>query len=179
VDDPTVDPRFGRVGKQTCKDTGPITRRRMEIVEDELVARSLDFMERSVKAGKPFFLWHNSPACTSGRGSRPSGRQERYASMPRHDGARRRRSERLLKKLDDLGIADNTIVLFTTDNGAEIMSCPTGNTPFHGEKERRGKGHARARARPLAGVLAPAASATRSWRTKIGCPRCRGGWRPE
>jgi arylsulfatase len=60
VEGPTVDPRFGKVGKQTCKDTGPIARPRMETVEEELIARSFDFIERSVKAGKPFFLWHNT-----------------------------------------------------------------------------------------------------------------------
>ena len=136
VDDPTVDPRFGRVGKQTCKDTGPVTRKRMETVEEELTARSLDFIERSVKAGKPFFLWHNttrmhvwtrlSPkwADKSGYGLYADGMMELDDVVGR-----------LLKKLDDLGIADNTIVLFTTDNGAEIMSWPDGgNTPFHGEK---------------------------------------------
>src|ERR1700759_3365363 len=60
TDDPTEDPRFGRVGKQTIKDTGPITRKRMETAEEELLARSLDFMDRSAKAEKPFFLWHNT-----------------------------------------------------------------------------------------------------------------------
>jgi arylsulfatase A-like enzyme len=60
TDDPTVDPRFGKVGKQTIKDTGPLTRKRMETVENEMLAASLDFMDRSIKAGKPFFLWHNT-----------------------------------------------------------------------------------------------------------------------
>ncbi len=136
VDDPTVDPRVGKVGKQTIKDTGPITRKRMETVEDELVARSFDFIERSVKAGTPFFLWHNTTRMhvwtrlspkyqdKSGYGLYADGMQE----LDEVVGA-------LLKKVDDLGIADNTIVLFTTDNGAEIMSWPDGgNTPFHGEK---------------------------------------------
>jgi hypothetical protein len=59
VDDATVDPRFGRWGKQTCKDTGPITRKRMETAEEELLERSLVFIDRAVKAKKPFFLWHN------------------------------------------------------------------------------------------------------------------------
>ena len=136
LDDPTEDPRFGRIGKQTVRDTGPITRQRMETVEDELVARSLDFIERSAKAGKPFFLWHNttrmhvwtrlSPKWTnsSGCGLYTDGMMELDDVVGR-----------LLKKLDDLGIANNTIVLFTSDNGAEIMSWPDGgNTPFHGEK---------------------------------------------
>jgi len=136
VDDPTEDPRFGKVGRQTCKDTGPITRKRMETAEEELAARSLDFIERSVKAGKPFFLWHNttrmhvwtrlSPkwADKSGYGLYADGMMELDDVVGR-----------LLKKLDDLGITDNTIVLFTTDNGAEILSWPDGgNTPFHGEK---------------------------------------------
>ena len=136
VDDPTVDPRFGKVGKQTCKDTGPITRKRMETVEDELVARSVDFMERSVKAGKPFFVWHNSTRMhvftrLSPKWENKSGYGLYADGMMELDDV----VGRLLKKLDDLGIADNTIVLFTTDNGAEIMTWPDGgNTPFHGEK---------------------------------------------
>lgn len=59
-DDPTADPRFGKVGKQTIQDTGPLTRKRMETVEKEMVAASLDFMDRSAAAKKPFFLWHNT-----------------------------------------------------------------------------------------------------------------------
>ncbi len=58
-DDPTIDPRFGRVGKQTIEDTGPLTRERMRTVEKDLLARSLDFIDRSHDADKPFFLWHN------------------------------------------------------------------------------------------------------------------------
>jgi arylsulfatase len=136
VDDPTVDPRFGKVGKQICKDTGPITRKRMETVEEDLLVRSLDFMERSVKAGKPFFLYHNTTRMhvwtrlspkwenKSGYGLYADGMMELDYIVGE-----------LLKKLDDLGIAGNTIVLFTTDNGGEIMSWPDGgNTPFKGEK---------------------------------------------
>ena len=136
VDDPTVDPRFGKVGKQTVKDTGPITRKRMETVEDELVGRSVDFMERSIKAGKPFFVWHNTTRMhvftrLSAKWENKSGYGLYADGMMELDDV----VGRLLKKLDDLGIADNTIVLFTTDNGAEIMTWPDGgNTPFHGEK---------------------------------------------
>ena len=58
-DDPTVDPRFGKIGKQTIEDTGPLTRKRMETVDDETTAACIDFMQRQVKAGKPFFVWMN------------------------------------------------------------------------------------------------------------------------
>jgi len=135
-DDDTIDPRFGKVGKQTIKDTGPLSRKRMETMDDELVVRSLDFMERSVKAGKPFFLWHNPSRMhvftrlapkwenSTGYGLYADG----MAELDNEVGL-------LLKKLDDLKIADNTIVIFTSDNGAEIVSWPDGgNTPFKGEK---------------------------------------------
>ena len=59
VDDPTVDPRFGKVGKQKIEDTGPLTKKRMETVDDETVTAALDFIDRQVKAGKPFFTWWN------------------------------------------------------------------------------------------------------------------------
>jgi len=135
-DDPTEDPRFGKMGKQACKDTGPITRKRMGTVEEELLARSLDFMDRSVKAGKPFFLWHNTTRMhvwtrLSPKWENKSGYGQYADGMMELDYV----VGGLLKKLDDLRIADNTIVVFTSDNGAEIMSWPDGgNTPFRGEK---------------------------------------------
>jgi arylsulfatase len=136
TDDPTEDPRFGRVGKQTIKDTGPITRKRMETAEEELLARSLDFIDRSAKAKKPFFLWHNTTRMhVFTRLSAKWENKSRYGLYA--DGMMELDHivGELLKKLDDLGIADNTIVLFTSDNGAEIMSWPDGgNTPFKGEK---------------------------------------------
>lgn len=135
-DDATEDPRFGKVGRQTIKDTGPLTRKRMETVEDELMGRSLDFIERSHKAGKPFFLWHNSTRMhvwtrlspkwdnKSGYGLYADGMMELDEMVGR-----------LLKKLDDLGIAKDTIVVFSSDNGAEIFSWPDGGMqPFKGEK---------------------------------------------
>jgi arylsulfatase len=135
-DDPTEDPRFGRVGRQVIKDTGPLTKKRMETAEEELLDRALDFMDRSVRAGKPFFLWHNttrmhvfthlSPkwANKSGYGLYADGLMELDDVVGR-----------LLKKLDDLGIADNTVVVFSSDNGAETFSWPDGgNTPFKSEK---------------------------------------------
>jgi arylsulfatase A-like enzyme len=145
VDDPTTDPRWGRVGKQTIEDGGPLpphpnmdpkAKFNMENVDEELVRRSLDFMDRSAKAGKPFFLWHNATRMhvwthlspkwqgKSGYGLYADGMMELDWEVGE-----------LLKKLDDLGIADNTIVLFTSDNGAEIFSWPDGgNHPFRGEK---------------------------------------------
>ena len=136
VNDTTEDARFGEMGKQVCKDTGPLTKKRMETVEEELLAASLDFMERSHKAGKPFFLWHNPTrmhiwthlsdkwAGKSGYGLFADGMMELDYVVGE-----------LLKELDDLGIADNTIVMFTSDNGTQINTWPDGgNHPFKGEK---------------------------------------------
>jgi arylsulfatase len=135
-DDPTVDPRFGRVGKQTIEDTGPLTRLRMETVENEMLTASLDFIDRSVKAGKPFFLWHNTSRMhvftrLSKEWENKSGFGLYADGMMELDWV----VGQLLKKLDDLGIAGNTMVVFTTDNGVEKFSWPDGGTaPFRGEK---------------------------------------------
>ncbi len=135
-DDETVDPRYGKIGKQTIKDTGPLTMKRMETVENDLLAHSVAFMDKSVKAGKPFFLWHSttrmhnwthlSPTYDNktGKGLYPDGMMELDHVVGE-----------LLKKLDELGIADNTIVLFTSDNGAQKITWPDGGqSPFRGEK---------------------------------------------
>ena len=136
------DPRFGKWGKQECTDTGPLTKKRMETIDDETLAATLDFIDRSHKAGKPFFAWFNTSRMhiwthlkpevegKTGLGVYPDG-------MVEHDG----HVGRLLKELDDLGIADNTIVIWTTDNGAEAMSWPDGGTtPFRGEKNTNWEG---------------------------------------
>jgi arylsulfatase len=108
----------------------------METAEEELLARSLDFMDRTVKAGKPFFLWHNTTRMhvftrLSEKWENKSGYGLYADGMMELDYV----VGELLKKLDELGIADDTIVLFTSDNGAEVMSWPDGgNTPFKGEK---------------------------------------------
>jgi len=136
VDDPTEEPRFGRWGKQTCKDTGPLTRKRMETVDEDLVARSLDFMDRSVKANKPFFLWFNSTRMHVWTHLSPKWQNKSGFGLFA-DGMMELDWEvgELLKKLDTLGIAKNTIVLFTSDNGAEAFSWPDGGmVPFRGEK---------------------------------------------
>ncbi len=145
VDDPTTDPRWGKVGKQTIVDGGPLpphpnmdpaAKTNMEDIDAELVRRSNDFMDRSVKAGKPFFLWHNSTRThvwthLSPKWQNKSGYGLYADAMMELDWE----VGEILKKIDDLGIADNTIVLFTSDNGAEIFSWPDGgNHPFRGEK---------------------------------------------
>jgi arylsulfatase len=144
-DDSTTDPRWGKVGKQTIKDGGPLppgpgldknAKFDMTNVDEELVRRSNDFMERSVKAGKPFFLWHNTTRTHVWTHLAPKWQGKSGFGM--YADAMMELDDlvgKLLKKVDDLGIADNTIVLFTSDNGAEIFTWPDGgNTPFRGEK---------------------------------------------
>jgi arylsulfatase len=134
--DRTEVPRFGAWGKQVCKDTGPLTRKRMETIDEEVMAKTKDFVTRAVKAGKPFFVWHNATrmhvfthlkeesAGKTGLGIYPDG-------MVEHDG----HVGELLDFLDELKIADSTIVIYGTDNGAEVFTWPDGGTtPFHGEK---------------------------------------------
>ena len=129
-------------GTQTIEDTGPLTRKRMETVDDEFVDAALDFMDRKTTDGTPFFLWFNSTRMhifthlkqesqgVTGLGVYPDG-------MVEHDLC----VGRLLDKLDELGITDNTIVMYSTDNGAEVMSWPDGgSTPFRGEKDTNFEG---------------------------------------
>ena len=136
IEDPTIDPRFGKVGKQIITEVGPLTRKGMETIDDELVARSLDFIDHSHKAGKPFFLWHNLTRMhvftrLSEKWENQTGYGLYADGMAQFDWV----VGELLNKLDALGIADNTIVIVSTDNGAEVMTWPDGgNTPFHGEK---------------------------------------------
>ena len=138
-----ADPRFGAWGKQVCEDTGPLTKKRMETADDEFLAATLDDIDRSVKAGKPFFIWHNTTRMHIWTHLPP-----KYAAMVNEKGLYGAGMTQLddnigviLKKLDDLGIANNTIVIFTTDNGAEAMSWPDGGTtPFRGEKNTSWEG---------------------------------------
>ncbi len=136
TEDTTDQKRWGVVGKQKIEDTGPLTKKRMETVDEEFVGAALDFIERQAKADQPFFCWMNttrmhvwthlkpSSAGVTGMGLYPDG-------MVELDGY----VGQLLDKLDELGISDNTIVMFSTDNGAEVMSYPDGGqTPFRGEK---------------------------------------------
>jgi arylsulfatase A-like enzyme len=145
VDDPTTDPRWGRVGKQTIADGGPLpphpnmdptAKTNMEDIDTELVRRSNDFMDRSVKANKPFFLWHNATRMHVWTHLSPKW-QDKSGFGLYADGMMELDWEvgEILKKIDELGIADNTIVMFTSDNGAELFTWPDGgNHPFRGEK---------------------------------------------
>ncbi|MGH8865644.1 MAG: arylsulfatase [Burkholderiales bacterium] len=144
-DDPTVEPRWGRVGKQTVEDTGPLTKKRMETIDDETSAAALDFIKRQVKAKKPFFCWFNATRMHLRTHVRedhrsPPGltaRTEYADGMVEHDG----HVGLLLKALDDLGIANDTIVLYTTDNGPHANSWPDGaTTPFRSEKNTNWEG---------------------------------------
>ena len=142
IETPGEDPRFGPWGKQKCEDTGPLTMKRMETVDDELLKASLDFIDRAHRDQKPFFVWFNPTRMhiwtrlkpesqnKTGLGVYPDG-------MVENDG----QVGQLLKELDDLGIANNTIVIYTTDNGAETFTWPDGGTtPFRSEKNTNWEG---------------------------------------
>ncbi len=142
TDDQTVDPRFGKVGGQKIEDTGPLTKKRMETIDDETANAAVDFIQRQTRAGKPFFVWFNSTRMHLYTHVRPSmqgqsGISEYFDGMIEHDG----HVGQLLKTLDDLGIADDTIVVYTTDNGPHMNSWPDGGyTPFRSEKNTNWEG---------------------------------------
>ena len=144
TDDATVDPRFGRVGKQVCKDTGPLTKKRMETIDDDIVARAVDFMTRQSKAGKPFFVWINTTHMHLRTHTKPQslGQSGRWQS-PYHDTMidHDKNVGTMLKALDDLGIANDTFVLYSTDNGPHMNTWPDGGmTPFRNEKNSNWEG---------------------------------------
>lgn len=144
VDDPTEDPRFGRIGKQTIEDTGPLTKKRMETIDDETSSAAIEFMRRQQEAGKPFFCWFNSTRMhlrthvrEGHRGVYKHGDSEYIDGMIEHDNT----VGSLLKTLEDLGAADNTIVLYTTDNGPHMNTWPDGAmTWFRSEKNTNWEG---------------------------------------
>ncbi|RKG71581.1 arylsulfatase [Corallococcus terminator] len=129
-------------GTQRIEDTGPLTKKRMETVDEEFLGATLDFMDKAKKEEKPFFIWFNSTRMhvfthlkkesqgVTGLGLYPDG-------MVEHDGM----VGVLLDKLDELGITEDTLVVYSTDNGAEVMSWPDGgSTPFRGEKDTNWEG---------------------------------------
>jgi arylsulfatase len=136
-DDPTVDPRFGKVGKQKIESLGQVTKKRMETYDDEVIAQTVDFMNRAVKDDKPFFIWHNTTRTHYMTHLRP-----KYIDMIPEKGFMGAAMTEwddgigvLLDELEKLGIDENTIVIITSDNGAMQFAWPDGGTtPFRNEK---------------------------------------------
>jgi len=142
TNDPADDPKYGVMGKQRCENTGPLTRERMKTVDGEFLEAAEDFIDAAVEEDEPFFVWFNTTrmhiwthlpqeyvqkAVDEGRPEIDVYR----AGMIQHD----EEVGQLLDKLDEMGIADNTIVIYTTDNGFEMMFWPDGGyAPFRGEK---------------------------------------------
>jgi arylsulfatase A-like enzyme len=140
VDDPTVQPRWGKIGKQKIQDDGELCPKRMETIDDEILSNAMAFLDKAKSDGKPFFLWlnptrmhvvtHLSPKYEALR-TPENGWSIEEAGMAQLDdivGA-------TMQKLKDMGVDDNTIVVFTTDNGTENFSWPDGGqTPFAGGK---------------------------------------------
>ncbi len=143
-DDPTVDPRFGKIGKQTIEDTGALTKKRMETIDDETSAAAIDFMKRQHAASKPFFTWYNATRMhlrthvrSEHRGRYTHGDSEYIDGMIEHDDT----IGTLLKALDDMGIANDTIVVYTSDNGPHMNTWPDGAmTHFRSEKNTNWEG---------------------------------------
>ena len=143
-DDTTVDPRFGKVGKQVCRDTGPLTKKRMETIDDDVADRAVDFMRRMKSANKPFFVWvnfthmhlrtHTKPESVGQAGP---GQSFYHDAMIDHD----KNVGTVLKALDDLGLASDTFVMYSTDNGPHMNTWPDGAmTPFRSEKNSNWEG---------------------------------------
>jgi arylsulfatase len=144
TDDETVDPRFAKVGKQTIRDTGPLSRKLMETIDDEIAARAVEFLERKSKEGKPIFLWVNFTHMHLRTHAKPAsvGQSGRWMSeysdvMIDHD----KNVGQVLDAIDRLGLADDTFVMYSTDNGPHMNSWPDGAmTPFRNEKNSNWEG---------------------------------------
>jgi arylsulfatase len=146
--DPEFRKRFGPRGvihsfaDGRITDTGPLTRKRMETIDEEVTAKALDFMERAARADKPFFLWWNSTRMhifthLKAESDGKTGYGIYADGMVEHDG----QVGQVLAKLKALGLDDNTIVMYSTDNGAETFTWPDGGTTmFRGEKNTNWEG---------------------------------------
>ncbi len=141
-DDPAEDPRWGRVGRQKIEDTGSLTKKRMETIDDEVTEQALRFIDDAHQAGKPFFVWYNTTAMhfrthTAKKHEGKSGQGFYNDAMVAHD----ENIGRMLDKLDELGIAEDTIVMYSTDNGPHYNTWPdAGITPFRSEKNTNWEG---------------------------------------
>ncbi len=144
TDDSTEEPRWGRVGKQKIEDTGPLTKKRMETCDDEFVAAAKDWIKRQHAAGEPFFCWVNTTHMHLRTHTKPSslGQAGRWQS-PYHDTMidHDKHVGELLTLLDELGIANDTFVMYSTDNGPHMNTWPDGAmTPFRSEKNTNWEG---------------------------------------
>jgi len=141
-DDPTEDMQYGRIGKQKIENTGPLDRKRMETVDEEFLNAAKDFIVRKKQEDRPWFCYFNSTRMHIWTHLKPESQGRTglgvYADgMVETDG----HVGQLLQLVDDLGMTDNTIVVYTTDNGAEVMTWPDGgSTPFRGEKATNWEG---------------------------------------
>ena len=129
-------------GGQSIENTGPLTKKRMETIDEETVAAAKDFIARQSKGGEPFFCWWNATRMhfrthVKEASLGKSGQDEYGDGMVEHDG----HVGELLKALDDLGLADDTIVLYSTDNGPHFNTWPdAATTPFRSEKNSNWEG---------------------------------------
>ena len=140
VDDPTVQPRWGKVGKQKIEDAGELCPKRMETVDDEILANALKFLDKARQDGKPFFLWLNPTRMHvvthlsekyQKRRTPENGWSIQEAGMSQLDDI----VGSVMKYLRDNGLENNTIIGFTSDNGPENFTWPDGGqTPFAGGK---------------------------------------------
>ena len=144
TDDPTEDPKFGPVGKQRIEDTGPLTKKRMETIDDDIVANAKRWISDQHQAGTPFFCWvstthmhlftHTKPESVGQAGRWQSEYHDTMVDHDKHVGE-------LLDLVDELGIAEDTIVVYSTDNGPHMNSWPdAAMTPFRSEKDTNWEG---------------------------------------
>ncbi|OCB51013.1 arylsulfatase [Mycobacterium vulneris] len=138
------DPKYGPVGKQRIEDTGPLTKKRMETIDDETTDACVDFIRRQVAAETPFFVWMNTTHMHLRTHTKPeSVGQAGVWQSPYHDTMidHDRHVGKLLDLVDELGIAEDTIVIYSTDNGPHANTWPDGaTTPFRSEKNTNWEG---------------------------------------
>ena len=138
------DEKFGPVGKQTIEDTGPLTAKRMETIDDDIADATVDYIKRQHDAGNPFFVWCNfthmhlyTHLKPGSKGQAGLWQSEYHDAMIDHD----KNVGTVLDVLDELGIAEDTIVIYSTDNGPHRNSWPdAGTTPFRSEKNTNWEG---------------------------------------